>query len=367
MPWSPEPPFNDIPTLPPQEELETKSILKACIPAHAALSGLARASELSPHQGLLINLLPLMEAKDSSEIENIVTTMDRLFQFADSPERADPATKEALRYRTAVREGLERLQQRPLSTNLAVELCSTIKNTRMDIRQVPGTALGNETTGQLIYTPPDNEQRLHNLLANWENYLNNDDGTDPLIKMAVAHYQFEAIHPFTDGNGRSGRILNLLYLIDQGLLPTPALYYSQYILARKEAYYRLLMGVTQDGDWQSWVLFMIQGIEETAKQTIAKIDAVQTLIEQTRQYIQYQLPKIYSHELVQTLFSQPYCRIQNLVDAGIAKRQTAAVYLNELTRIGVLEKRSEGRDNLFLNPRLISVMLTPDNTYSPFQ
>jgi Fic family protein len=209
MTWQADRPYNDLPPLPPATEFESIAVLKACIPARAALAELKQAGELLPNQELLINLLPLLEAQGSSEIENIVTTTDRLFQYAEEDSQADPMTKEALRYRTALRQGFEELVRKPLCTNTALEICSTIKSAQMDIRKVPGTALSNQATGKLIYTPPVGEEVIRTLLSNWERFLHADETIDPLIKMAIAHYQFEAIHPFTDGNGRTGRILNI--------------------------------------------------------------------------------------------------------------------------------------------------------------
>lgn len=365
MTFNPAKPFNDLPLLPPQADLETPAILKACIPARAALAELKQAGELLPNQGLLINTLPLMEAKDSSEIENIVTTTDRLFQYAEEDTHADAATKEALRYRTALREGYLALAKRPLATATAVAVCSTIKGTDMDIRKIPGTTITNAVTGETIYTPPIGENHIRTLLANWEHYLHNDDGTDPLIKMAVAHYQFEAIHPFLDGNGRTGRVLNILYLIHAGLLHLPILYLSRFIMQHRADYYRLLTAVTREGQWQEWVLYMLRAVQETAQWTTAKIAAVRELIAHTTDYVKQQLPKIYSHELVDLIFQMPYCRIQNVVEANIAQRQTASTYLKKLCDIGVLIEITAGKEKLFVHPKLIE-LLTQTDTFVPY-
>lgn len=368
MSWQPDVPFNNIPMLPPSGQvLESIEVLKACIPARAALAELKQAGELLPNQGLLINLIPLLEAKDSSGIENIVTTTDRLFQFAQEDSGADKATKEALRYRTALFEGYKQLAQRPLNTNMAVEVCSTIKSVTMDIRKIPGTALSNQITGEVIYTPPVGEDVLRHLLSNWEQFLHADDDIDPLIKMAVSHYQFEAIHPFTDGNGRTGRVMNVLYLIEKKLLTLPILYLSRYIVQNKEEYYRLLLSVTRDGEWHRWIIYMLNAVEQTAKWTTGKIAAVRKLIEHTTDYVQYQLPKIYSHELVKVIFEQPYCRINNLVESNIAKRQTASVYLKQLCDVGVLTEITAGKEKLFIHPKLIRLMTTENNDFSLYQ
>lgn len=372
MTWQPNQAFNDIPLLPPpQSATESIPVLKACISARAALAELKQAGKLLPNQDLLINLLPLLEAKDSTEIENIVTTSDKLFQYSQEENAADPATKEALRYRTALYEGFVELARRPLCTNTAVTVCTTIKGTNMDIRKVPGTALANQNTGEVIYTPPEGEAHLRALLANWEHYLHNDaedlkDRTDPLIKMAVSHYQFEAIHPFTDGNGRTGRVLNMLYLIDQELLTLPILYLSRYILENRSDYYRLLTKVTSDGAWEEWILYILGAVENTAMWTAQKISSIRYLIEMTAEHIKQTLPKIYSHELVQVIFEQPYCRIANLVEKGIAKRQTASVYLKQLADIGVLNEIQAGKEKLFVHPKLIQLMTLDGYEVRPY-
>lgn len=372
MAWQPDQPYNQLPPLPPaREAMEALDILKACIPARAALAELKQAGALIPNQSLLINLLPLLEAKDSSEIENIVTTTDKLFQYSQEEQGADLATKEALRYRTALYEGFLQLQRRPLCARTAIEICSTLKGVDMDVRKVPGTIIGNQATGETIYTPPVGEEVIRNLLTNWENYLHSnlhlDDDTDPLIKMAISHYQFEAIHPFHDGNGRTGRIVNVLYLIEQQLLTLPILYLSRYIVQHKNDYYRLLTHVTRTGDWQEWVIFMLNGVEQVSSWTCAKITAMRKLITQTEDYVRQELPKVYSHELIQTIFEQPYCRISNLVEKGIAKRQTASNYLKQLVEIGVLQEKTAGNEKLFLNPSLLRLMTTDSNELEPYR
>lgn len=366
MSWRPDQPYNALPPLPPGDEVESAVTLKACIPARAALAELKQAGELLPNQGLLINLLPLLEAKDSSEIENIVTTTDQLFRFAQEESHADPATKEALRYRTALGRGFQELVRRPLCANTAVEICSTIKGVAMDVRRVPGTTLANQATGEVIYTPPLGESTLRDLLTNWENYLHAQDDVDPLIKMAIAHYQFEAIHPFSDGNGLTGRVLNILYLIEQGLLSLPILYLSRYIVLNKADYYRLLLGVTQRQEWQEWVLYMLKAVEYTARWTTDKIAATRQLVDITTQHIRDHLPNVYSHELIEIIFQQPYCRISNLVDSGIAKRQTASSYLQQLCEIGVLREIKAGREKLFIHTKLVALMTSDSNHIAPY-
>jgi len=367
MTFNPQRPYNDLPRLPPATELESRTVLKACIPARAALAELRQAAELLPNQTILINSLPLLEAKDSSEIENIVTTTDRLFQYAQTDTLADMPTREALRYRTALYQGYLALEQRPLCTATAVTICSTIKGRGMEIRKVPGTTIANTTTGETIYTPPDGEAHLRELLGNWERFIHDDQSSlDPLVVMAVAHYQFEAIHPFLDGNGRTGRILNILYLIEKDLLTLPVLYLSRYIVQHKADYYRLLTNVTRNGDWEPWLLFMLHAIAETAQWTTSRITAIRKLITHTGDYVRTRLPKIYSHELTQLIFEQPYCRIAHLVEVGIAKRQTAATYLKQLAKIGVLQEQSVGKEKLFVHPKLIQLLTTDQLDVTPY-
>ena len=357
MPFRPDRPYNQLPLLPPPVDLETHANLKACIEARAALAELNVAGELIPNQTILINSIPLLEAQASSEIENVVTTTDRLFRFANLAEdKADPATKEALRYRTALHEGFRYLAHRPLSTATAVQICRTIKGVETDVRSTPGTALINEATGQVIYTPPEGNALLRDQLANWERYLHEARDIDPLIRMAVGHYQFEAIHPFSDGNGRTGRVLNLLFLVEQGLLSMPVLYLSQHIIGHKTDYYRLLLEVTTDAAWPEWILYMLRAVHATAVWTTAKIRAIRQLLDNLAEKVRLDAPKIYSRELVELIFVQPYCRIGNLVEAGIVGRQSASRYLKHLCAIGVLEERRTGREKLFINPALLRLL-----------
>jgi Fic family protein len=352
-------PYNDLPKLPPATDLESKPILKACIGAHAALAELKGADGLIPNSAILINTIPLLEARASSEIENIVTTADRLFRFAGgeaSDAHADSATKEALRYRTALRKGFDTLAKKPLSTGTAVDVCRTIRGVHVDIRKVPGTALTNQATGKVVYTPPHGEHRLRDMLGNWEKYLHDTSGIDPLVVMAVGHYQFEAIHPFTDGNGRTGRVLNLLFLVERGLLALPILYLSRGIIATKSDYYRLLLRVTTHDEWEAWTKYMIGLVHETARWTTAKVRSIRALMDATTEHVKAKAPKLHSHELVELVFTQPYCRISNVVATGLAQRQTAAEYLKELAEIDVLRELKVGREKLFVNPRLMKLL-----------
>ncbi len=333
-------------------------MLKACIEARAAIAELKQAGRLLPNQNVLINTIPLLEARASTEIENIVTTADQLFRYAQ-PDRealADPATKEALRYRAALGRGMDLLRKRPLATATAIEVCRTLLGVNLDVRRVPGTKLLNEGTGAVVYTPPDGEALLRQLLANWERFLHESAEIDPLVRMAVGHYQFEAIHPFTDGNGRTGRILNLLFLVEQELLDLPVLYLSGAIIRHKSEYYRLLLAVTTNAAWDDWILFMLRAIEETARWTAERIRAIRQLMHDTAEYVRNGVPAVYSRELVELTFVQPYCRIKNVVEAGIAERQTAAAYLKKLVAAGVLKEVKVGREKLFINPRLMQLL-----------
>jgi Fic family protein len=364
--WQPDIPHNRLPLLPPAHDLESKAVLKRCIVARAALAELKQAAELIPNQSVLINTIPLLESKDSSEIENIVTTTDKLFQHAQGDTHADPATKEALRYRSALRLGYLSLTEKPLCTATAVDICATLKGVAMDIRRTPGTQLINDRNGTVIYTPPEGEARLRDLLADWERFLHNATDLDPLIRLAVGHYQFEAIHPFTDGNGRTGRVINILYLIQEGLLNLPILYLSRYLIARKADYYRLLLAVTSDGAWEEWVLFMLDAVANTAAWTTGKIAAIRTLAEHTSDFVRTRLPKIYSRDLIDVIFEQPYCRIGDLIDKNIAQRQAASRYLKDLVVLGVLREITVGREKLFLHPKLLQLLTRDGNDFAAY-
>lgn len=357
MPFRADQPFNALPPLPPDRDVETRAVLKACVEARAALAEVRIAGQLIPNQAILINSIPILEAQASSAIENIVTTADRLFRFAnDAGGDADPATKEALRYRTALYQGFRMLERCPLTTNLAVDVCRLIKGVDMDIRATPGTALVNEASGQVVYTPPQGADRLRNMLSNWERYIHGAEEVDPLVRMAVQHYQFEAIHPFADGNGRSGRVLNILFLVQAGLLDIPVLYLSHYIIEHRRDYYRLLLAVTTDGAWEAWILYMLAAVEQTARWTTARIGAIRALLDATAETVRTRAPKIYTRELVELIFVQPYCRISDVVGAGLARRQSASSYLKALVDIGVLKDVRAGREKLFINPGLLRIL-----------
>jgi Fic family protein len=366
--WDPQRPYDALPPLPPAVELESRQVLKRCVAARSALAELRVAAALIPNPAVLINTLPLLEAQASSEIENVVTTADELFRHLDTDEGADPATREALRYRSALLEGVRHIDERPLSTATAEAICSRIKGVDMMVRSVPGTRIARARTGAIVYTPPERKQSLRDLLTNWEEFLHEPDdhaALDPLVRMAVAHYQFEAIHPFTDGNGRTGRVINSLFLVQRGLLDRPILYLSRFIIAHKADYYRLLLEVTRDGAWEAWILYMLRGIEDTARWTVAKIAAIRQLTTMVTDHLRAKHPKLYDRDLVDVIFEQPYCRIRNVVDRGLGTRQSASKYLHGLVAAHVLREVRVGREVLFVNPRLMALLTRDSNEIDP--
>ncbi len=306
---------------------------------------------------MLINSIVLQEARLSSEIENIVTTNDELYR-ADAQEDSstDPHTKEVLRYRQALKFGFDALKDRPLSTNLFVEMVRIIKQQDIGVRRTVGTALKN-AAGEVVYTPPVGESVIRDKLGNLERFIHAEDDLDPLVKMAVMHYQFEAIHPFDDGNGRTGRILNLLYLVQAGLLDIPVLFLSRYILANKAAYYVGLRAVTEQQAWEPWLLYMLRGVASTAQQTFEQVTRIRALIETVRGRVQRDASSIYTKDLIEVIFRHPYTKIQFLVDAGLAKRQTASTYLQTLADLGVLSRRKVGREMYYINDALLAELL----------
>ena len=362
--WDPQRPYDALPPLPPAGELESRQVLKRCVAARSALAELRVAAALIPNPAVLINTLPLLEAQASSEIENIVTTADELFRHLDADQGAEPATREALRYRSALLEGVRHIDERPLSTATAEAICSRIKGADMMVRSVPGTRIASARTGAIVYTPPERKQSLRDLLTNWEEFLHEPDdhaALDPLVRMAVAHYQFEAIHPFTDGNGRTGRVINSLFLVQRGLLDRPILYLSRFIITHKADYYRLLLEVTRDGAWEAWILYMLRGIEDTARWTVAKIAAIRQLTTMVTDHLREKHPKLYDRDLVDVIFEQPYCRIRNVVDRGLGTRQSASKYLHGLVAAHVLREVRVGREVLFVNPRLMALLTRDSN------
>jgi len=344
--------------LPPAIEVETKAVLKQLTRAHRALAELKGYSDTIPNKNILINAITINEAKDSSEIENIITTHDELFKTMSLESYNNPEAKEVVNYRTALWHGYELVKQHEMiTTNMVIKIQEQIEKNRAGIRKLPGTVLKNDLTGEVVYTPPSGEQEILALMSNLENYINdNSDNIDPLIKLAVIHYQLEAIHPFYDGNGRTGRIINVLYLVLEGLLDSPILYLSKFIIRNKIAYYRLLQEVSTKGSWEDWVLFILEGIEQTAVETLTLVKRINDVVEKTAGDIKTALHQIYSRELVDLLFYEFYTKISYIEKGLGVTRKTASGYLAELERSGFLEAQKIGREKVYTNKRLYEVV-----------
>lgn len=359
MAYNPQIPFNDLPALPPKAEIETIAVLKKTIAASRALSGLKEAIKRLPNPILLIDTINLREAQASSAIENVITTQDELFKAAVADRKIeDYATKEVIHYKDALWYGFEQLNQRPiLNTNLFIALMRIIKENQSGIRNTPGTKLTNPLTGRVIYTPPEGEDVIRHKLKELEDFIHAEDAIDPLIKLALIHYQFEAIHPFIDGNGRTGRIIILLYLKLTGLMEQPALYMSNYIINHKTDYYSRLRLVTEKGDWEKWILFMLDMVEQTAikgRQQVAQVEAMMGKLDALMKHVM--LPKGYSKKLLDEVFKLPYTKRSFLVQAGLGNLKTAGKYLNELERAGVLISEQVGKEKLYLNTELMKIL-----------
>lgn len=349
---------NNLKALPPEVELETKRVLKQLTRSHRSLAELKGFADMIPNKNILINAITINEAKDSSEIENIITTHDELFKAMSGENHKSPAAKEVVNYRIALWLGYKLVKENGfLTTNMVIEIQRFIESNRAGVRKLPGTVLKNEATGEIVYTPPSGEQEILSLLSNLEQYINNDyDNIDPLVKLAVIHYQFESIHPFYDGNGRTGRIINVLYLVLKELLDSPVLYLSKFIIRNKSAYYRLLQEVTVKENWEEWILFILQGIEETANETLILVKEINDLLENTAEKIKDELPKIYSRELVNLIFFEFYTKI-SYIEGGLGvSRKTASNYLSTLEKEGFLLSEKIGRERIYLNKGLIQIV-----------
>jgi Fic family protein len=360
-------PFNELPLLPPAKELiESVVILKQLVKSSVALAELKGIVHILPNPEILLNAVILKEARASSEIENVITTQDKLYQALSAKgNQIDSATKEVLRYREAMLYGLRAIQKNDMLTiNTIVEIQQILEENNAGIRKLPGTALRNSSTGKVIYTPPDQPDIVYSLLRNLEQFINLDDDEIPqLINMAIQHYQFESIHPFYDGNGRTGRILNILYLIMTGLLKQPILFLSGYIIDNKSAYYRLLQEVRTENNWEEWVLYILKGVEMTARATINQVTEINSLFEQTKEKAMLQVPKIYSKELIELLFEHPYSKSEYLEKRLSITRITAAKYLKALEQIGILQSRKVWKETIYVNTSLFD-LLKRDNTYN---
>lgn len=344
--------------LPPEVELETKRVLKQLVIAHRALAELKIFADMLPNKNILINAVTVNEAKDSSEIENIITTHDELFKAMSQKNDLNFAAKEVINYRKALWYGYKLVKEKEfLTKNMMIEIQQCIESNRAGIRKLPGVVLKNEFTGAVIYTPPAGEQKILALLSNLEKYINNDDDNiDTLVKLAVIHYQFEAIHPFYDGNGRTGRIINVLYVVLKGLLDSPILYLSKFIIRNKSAYYRLLQGVTTKKNWEEWILFILQGIEETAEETLMIAKKIDLLAETTASDMKKVLPKIYSRELINLIFFEFYTKISYIQKGLNISRKTASNYLFSLEKAGFLMSEKVGREKIYINSRLLDAV-----------
>ena len=358
MNFNPKKPYNELPKLPPKKDLETKNILKQTISAAGALSELKGATGRILNPDVLINTVVLQEAKSSSAIENIITTNDRLFKaLAAKSSGTDPSAKEVVRYREALWAGYNELNKRNvLSTNLFVKIFQSIKDTNAGIRKTPGTKLIN-SKDEVIYTPPEGENIIRDLLSNLETYIHNDqDKIDPLIKSAIIHYQFESIHPFTDGNGRTGRIILILYFILTGRLDLPVLYLSKYIIENKNEYYKLLRGVTEKEEWEPWILYVLNSIEQTSNATIDLINRIDKSLKQTVEIVRQKQQAPVPKEVIELIYEQPYCKTEFIIERKIAARKAAERYFKELERLNIIKPEKIGKEILYINTELFRIL-----------
>lgn len=349
-----------IKPLPFEQDIETKAVLKKLARAHQALAELKGVAASMPNQSILISTLALQEAKDSSEIENIITTHDDLYR-SDSIRHqfVTQAAKEVHNYADALRAGFERVKSTELLTvNDILTIQAGIEENQAGFRKLPGTELKNEQTGETVYTPPQHHDEIVALMSNLERFINEPTlcDWDPLTKMAVIHHQFESIHPFYDGNGRTGRVINILYLVQQGLLDSPVLYLSRYINQHKADYYRLLQTVRENENWEAWLLFMLEGVSQTGRQTTKLATEIKALMQQVKHRLRSELPKIYSQDLINNLFRHPYTKIEFLMEELMIHRNTATKYLDELVSLGLLSKHKLGKDNYYLNDSLYDLL-----------
>ena len=347
--------------LPASIVLETPAVLRQLARAHRQLAELKGAAGTIPNEAILISTLALREAKDSSEIENIITTDDELFQGdATASLFASVAAKEVHSYAAALKLGFERVRaQKFLRLDDVLAIQSTLLESRTGLRTLPGTVLKNRETGAVIYTPPQEAEEIQRLTGNFLEYFHQSDepgGHDPLVRMAVLHHQFESIHPFYDGNGRTGRILNLLHLVLHGLLDLPVLYLSRYIVRHKADYYHLLQTVRDTGNWEAWVLYMLRAVEETSRQTVAQVHGIRELMQATKQRLRSEQPKLYSQDLLNNLFRHPYTKIEFIERDLNVSRPTAAKYAEGLTQAGFVRKVKLGRTNFYINDPLFKLL-----------
>jgi Fic family protein len=344
--------------LPLKQDIETIKVLKRLPAAHASLAELKGIASTIPNQHILINTLGLQEAKDSSAIENIITTHDDLYKSELNLDSTRLNSKEVQNYISALKKGFEITSQQGIITNKTIlKIQEELEQNNAGFRKLPGTTLKNVTTGEVVYTPPQHADEIVQLMSNLEQFINNTDmgEYDPLVRMAIIHYQFESIHPFYDGNGRTGRIINILYLIRENLQNLPILYLSSYIIKHKSDYYRLLQEVRNQNNWEEWLLFMIKGIEETSKETIQLIIEIRDLMAQFKKMLRDKY-KFYSQDLLNNLFKHPYTKIEFVVNDLNVSRITAANYLNKLAEDGLLQKEKLGTGNYYINKPLFDLL-----------
>lgn len=343
-----------------KRDFETKKILKKIALVRSALAELKGVSNILPNRGIIINTLALQEAKESSEIENIITTHDALYRSDFARLKFDnQAVKEVYHYAEALMHGFKKVQETALITNTDIlKIQSILEENDAWFRKLPGTELKNDRTWETVYVPPQNPQDILHLMDDLEKYINEPSGSDQdiLINLAIIHHQFESIHPFYDGNGRTGRIINILYLVKEKLLDLPILYLSRYINQNKSEYYRLLQSVRTDDTWEEWIYWMLDGIEKTAYQTVQMIHQIKRIMLDQKQKIRTQLPKIYSQDLLNNIFKHPYTKIEFVMSDIWVKRITAAKYLNSLVSIGILTKEKVWREVYFINKELYNLL-----------
>lgn len=360
MAYNKDNPYNDLPDLPPPGFEESPEILRQLAKASRYLGELNGLCASLPDPQLLINTIVLQESKDSSAIENIVTTQDELYKAASEEMTATHAAKEVLNYKEALYTGLDRMKEQAnlLLANTMTGIVQTIKQNESGIRNTPGTALKNAINGAVIYTPPCCEDVLREKLTALEKFINDPElsSLDPLVKMALIHYQFEAIHPFADGNGRTGRIVNALYLVQQQLLTQPVLYLSSYIVHYKTDYYRLLRNVTENNGWHDWVMYILTAVIETAQLTTSKIRSMLVLKTEIEIEMKKVLGASFSYDLLQLMFALPYLKIELLEKKEIAHRQTASTWLKKMAESGIVKPQKMGRTTYYVNYRLMELL-----------
>ena len=356
-----------IPSLPLPYDLETKEVLKQLNRANRKLAELKGVAQTIPNERILISSLTLQEAKDSSEVENIVTTQDDLYRAGLDPSHQfiNAATKEVLFYREAINEGFRMVRNKDILTlNDIKHVQEILEQNTAGFRTTPGTQLKRENDGAVIYTPPQDGMAIVRYMSNLEQFINDDhlSQLDPLIKMAIIHHQFESIHPFYDGNGRTGRIINILYLVITGLLDLPILYLSRYITHNKGEYYRLIQAIRDKNtdnaaEWEAWILFMLKGVEVTAEDTISLVKNIGRLMAEYKNVIRPDFGSKYNHELLNGLFYHPYTKIDHVVANMQVSRQTASKYLDRIVALGLLKKEKMGKENYYINTRLMNLFI----------